>query len=89
MVHTEAIIKIFYSKYFVSDKDFTRNKNQNVPYSVLRYNNILKPMISNIDNITIIPPSPPISNPILLRICEKGIAEETNNERSVLTEKIE
>ena len=62
---------------------------QFIDYSELKYNKIDKPMISNIDTITIIPPSPPNPNPILSRICIYGIAEETNNERKVLTDKID
>ena len=58
-------------------------------YSVLRDNKILSPIISKIDTITSIPPSPPNPNPILSRICIYGIAEETNKERNVLTDKID
>lgn len=50
---------------------------------------MLSPMISNIETITIIPPSPPNPNPMLSRICVYGIAEETNKDRRVLTDIID
>lgn len=58
-------------------------------YSVLRYSNILSPIISNIDTITIIPPSPPNPNPILSRIYIYGIADSIKRERIVFTDKID
>ena len=58
-------------------------------YSELRYNKILIPMISNIDTITRIPPSPPNPNSMLSLICMYGIAEEINKWSRVLTDKID
>ena len=44
-------------------------------------------MISNIDTIIRIPPSPPRPKPMLSLILKYGIAEETNKDLNVLTEK--
>ena len=48
---------------------------------------MLSPMISNIATITRMPPSPPNPNPMLSLILKYGIAEETNKDLNVLTEK--